>query len=115
EAWQALRATLERWAWEHQQARKRMQEGILGKLKRLPDPLDTHLAQHLPEYIQQAVPLVLRTKENSDGWIAWQQRFLEGTYFEVRGVRNDLAKLIEDLANLGGIPSLRQEIMTGFE
>ncbi|SPF32215.1 exported hypothetical protein [Candidatus Sulfopaludibacter sp. SbA4] len=110
EAWKALRATLERWAWEHQMHSKGMLTGILGKPALLPDPLNDHLARSLPDYLQQAVPLVLRTKENGAGWIAWQQRFLEDTYFEVRDVRRDLAKLIQDLANQNGIPDLLQRL-----
>jgi hypothetical protein len=76
----------------------------------LPGALDTHLSRLLPGYIQQAVPLTLRTKENAAGWIAWQQRFLETTYYEIRGAREDLAKLIRDLANLNGLPSLLQKL-----
>lgn len=110
DAWKGFRATLERWAWEQQLHKQAMLAGILAQPKLLPDPLNAYLAQALPRYIQQAVPLVLRAKENSDGWIAWQQRFLESTYFEVRGLHQDLAKLIEDLANQNGLPALLQKL-----
>ncbi|MGO9257589.1 MAG: SUMF1/EgtB/PvdO family nonheme iron enzyme [Bryobacteraceae bacterium] len=110
EAWKALRATLERWAWEHRIHNMAVLTGVLSKPTRLPDPLNKYLAETLPGYIQEAIPLVLRTKENSDGWIAWQQRFLESTYFEVRGVRSDLAMLIRSLANQNGLPALLQKL-----
>ncbi|SPE40810.1 hypothetical protein SBA3_3930004 [Candidatus Sulfopaludibacter sp. SbA3] len=117
EAWQALRATLERWAWEQQMRNKAMLTGILDRPATLPGPLNSHLAQTLPGYIEQAVPLVLRTTENRSGWIAWQQRFLESTYFEVRGMRSDLAMLIQNLANQC-LPALwqklHQEILDAF-
>jgi formylglycine-generating enzyme required for sulfatase activity len=111
EAWATLHTTLERWAWEQRKIGQGMLTGILEKPEALPGPLGDHLAARLPEYVQQAIPIVLRTKENSAGWIAWQQRFLEGTYFEIRGVRDDLARLIEGLAReQGGIPALLEEL-----
>jgi formylglycine-generating enzyme required for sulfatase activity len=110
ESWEAFSATLARWAWEHQMHSKPVLTGILSEPQPLPAPLDSYLKQTLPGHIQQAVPLVLRAKENSDGWIAWQQRFLEGTYFEVRGMQKNLAKLIEDLANQNGLPALLQRL-----
>jgi hypothetical protein len=109
EAWKGLRVTLERWSWEQQIHDKTLLID-LGRPKPLPEPLNSCLAQSLPSYIEQAIPVVLRTKECKDGWIAWQQRFLENTYFEVRGVRSDLAKLIEGLANQNGIPALLQRL-----
>src|SRR5262249_32047772 len=96
----------ERWAHDQKTLEQPILVNTLRAPDRLPEPLSTHLQAHLPAAIEKAIPLVLREKENSAGWIAWQQRFLETTYLEVRGVHNDLAKVIGALANLGGIPSL---------
>ena len=72
--------------------------------RRLPAQLDAYLARRLPQYVREAIQVVLRQKERSDGWIAWQQRFLEDTYFAIRDVQMNLATHIRDLADLGGIP-----------
>jgi len=117
--WAALCKTLERWAWEHRKTSQAKPASILEKPESLPAPLSAYLQENLPEHVKQAVPLVLRVKENSAGWIAWQQRFLESTYFEVCRTQEQLARLIRDLANLGGIPSLlgtlRQDILDRFD
>lgn len=110
QAWREIRKTLERWAWEQRKIGQHTMTGVLEKPETLPGPLGEYLSITLPEYVQEAVPIVLRTKENSAGWIAWQQRFLEGTYFEIRDTHRDLKKLIEDLANVGGIPSLLEKL-----
>ena len=115
EAWTALRSTLERWAFEHCMTGRDLVTGILQEPEALPEPLSKYLEANLSGYVQQAIPVVLRLKENREGWIAWQQRFLESTYSEVRGVRKDLARLIQDLAYLGGIPSLLETILSRID
>jgi hypothetical protein len=113
EAWDSLRKMLERWAWEQRMIGQEILTGILKTPESLPEPLSLHLSANLSAYVQQAVPLVLRRKENGEGWIAWQQRFIESTYFEVRATRADLARRIEGLAReKGAIPALIEKLDT---